>query len=92
MSYIELCKQSIITSDQLIQIASKDDIAECARLLAMNIAHYQSVYGKLDLNETLEIAYAATPSEAQVNLMTKGMETLIGVLSNIVQEDVQKSH
>ena len=31
-------------ADQLIEKSSKEDIAECAKLLALNIAHYQSKY------------------------------------------------
>ena len=72
-------------SDQLLRIASKDDIAECARLLALNIAHYQSVYGELDLDETLKIAYSDQTNDDQLLLMVKGLKTLIGVLGGIVQ-------
>ena len=34
-------------ADLLIEKVSKEDLAECARLLAMNVAHYQSKYGEL---------------------------------------------
>jgi len=34
-------------ADQLIEKVSKEDIAECARLMALNVAHYQSMYGEL---------------------------------------------
>ena len=34
-------------ADLLIEKVSKEDIAECASLLAMNLAHYQSKYGEL---------------------------------------------
>ena len=39
--------------DKLVQIADKDDLAECARLLAMNVAHYEMRYGALPLEEQL---------------------------------------
>lgn len=39
--------------DQLIEKASKEDIAETARLLAVNLAHYKMKYGELPLDETI---------------------------------------
>ena len=71
--------------DQRPKAAAKEDLAECARLLAINIAHYESVYGALPLDETLEMAYAEEPNQAQIDLMTRGMETMVGVLGGIVQ-------
>ena len=53
MSYLSMLKQYYKLADQLIEKVSKEDIAECARLLAMNVAHYQSKYGELPLDETL---------------------------------------
>jgi hypothetical protein len=32
-------------ADVLIEQASKEQLAECARLLALNLAHYQGLYG-----------------------------------------------
>ena len=44
-------------ADQLAAYATKEDLAECARLLAFNVAHYEAKYGQLPLDETLAIAY-----------------------------------
>lgn len=71
--------------DQLANLATKEDLAECARLLAINIAHYQSKYGHLPLDETLAIAYTDEPNQSQMDLMARGMETFVGVLGGIVQ-------
>lgn len=85
MPNMQLFKQYLQLSDQLINVATKDDLAECARLLAINIAHYESVHGALPLDETLEVAYAEKPNQAQIDLMSRGMETMVGVLGGIVQ-------
>ena len=61
---MQLFKQYLQLSDQLVKFASKEDLAECARLLAFNIAHYESVHGALPLDETLEMAYAIDNNEA----------------------------
>lgn len=85
MANVEFFKQTLQLSDQLINFATKENIAECARLLAINIAHYESVYGALPLDETLEMAYAEVPNQVQIDLLSRGMETMIGVLGGIVQ-------
>lgn len=85
MANMQLFKQYLQLSDQLINFASKEDLAECARLLAINIAHYESVHGALALDETLEMAYSEEPNQAQIDLMSRGMETMVGVLGGIVQ-------
>lgn len=72
-------------ADQLASAATKEDLAECARLLAINIAHYESVHGALPLDETLKMAYSDNPNQAQIDLITRGMETMVGVLGGIVQ-------
>lgn len=60
--------------------------------MAINIAHYECVHGALALDETLVMDYAEEPNQAQIDLMTRGMETLVGVLGGIVQgfEENQK--
>lgn len=79
-------------ADQLLAVSSKEDIAECARLLAINVAHYQSVYGDLTLDETLTAAYSDTPTQAHIDLMASGMETLIGILGGLSSETDQTPH
>lgn len=78
-------QQYLQLADQLASVATKEDLAECARLLAINIAHYESVYGALPLDETLQMVYSETPNQAQIDLMARGMETMVGVLGGIVQ-------
>ena len=92
MVNMQLFKQHLQLSDQLINFASKEDLAECARLLAINIAHYESVHGALPLEETLGMAYAEEPNQAQIDLMSRGMETMVGVLGGIVQGFEPKSN
>lgn len=85
MTNLSLFKQYLELADQLIMIASKEDLAECARLLAMNLAHYESKYGELPLDETLSMLNADAPNQDQADLMAKGMETLVGVLGGVIQ-------
>lgn len=79
-------------ADQLIEKVSKDDLAECARLLALNVAHFQNKYGELPLEESLAMIGMTKPNEAQLQLMTNGMEILVGVLGNVVSGIGQERH
>ncbi len=37
--------------DEMITESTKADLAECARLLALNVAHYRAKYGELPMEE-----------------------------------------
>jgi len=84
MSALSTFAQYNKLADQLIEKSSKEDVAEAARLLALNVAHYQSKYGELPLEETLGMIAMIEPNAAQLKLMGEGMEILVGVLGNVV--------
>lgn len=80
-------------AEQLIKIADKEQLEECARLLAMNVAHYEMKYGALLLDEVLATTQSGKPNDQQAELMAKGTETLVGMLGNVMQGfDKQVSH
>lgn len=45
MVNMQLFKKYLQLSDQLINLLTKEYLAESARLLAINIVHYESVHG-----------------------------------------------
>jgi hypothetical protein len=92
MSDFATFKQYYNLADQLIEKSSKDDIAETARLLAMSLAHYQSKYGALPLEETLAMIHMEKPNDDQIQLLSDAMEILVGVLGNIVMGVDQERH
>ena len=92
MSDLSTFQQYYKLADQLIEKVSKVELAECARLLAMNIAHYQSKYGELPLEETLAMLSVAKPNEEQVELITNAMEIFVGVLGSVVSGIDQEKH
>ena len=79
-------------ADLLIEKVSKEDLAECAQLLAMNLAHYKSKYGELPLDEKLALIGMHKPNEEQIQLMTDGMDIFVGVLGNVVAGIGQERH
>ena len=79
-------------ADVLIEQASKEQMAECARLLALNLAHYQSLYGEVPLSATLAILDAGEPNDEQVKLLAGGMEIMVGVLGNVLSGLGEEKH
>lgn len=79
-------------ADRLIEKVSKDDLAECARLMALSIAHYQQKYGELPLDETLAMLGIAQPNDEQIEILSSGMEIFVGVLGNVVAGIGQERH
>jgi len=71
-------------ADRLIADASKDDVAEAARLLALNVAHYQLKYGALPIDDFADMlrAHAIDPETAK--LLSAGMQNLVGVLGQVL--------
>ncbi|MDP3844034.1 MAG: hypothetical protein Q8Q81_15945 [Oxalobacteraceae bacterium] len=70
-------------ADLLIEQATKEQLAECARLLVLNLAHHQSLHGEIPLGETLALPDATAPNAAQSQLLTDGMINLVGMLGNV---------
>lgn len=70
-------------ADLLIEQATKEQLAECARLLALNLAHHQSLHGEIPLDATLAVLNVSAPTAAQAKLLTDGMVNLIGMLGNV---------
>lgn len=83
MSNISELHQYMALVDKLVQVADKDDLAECARLLAMNVAHYEMRYGALPLEEQLAVTNKLNDDHAE--LLTRGMETMAGVLGSVIR-------
>ncbi len=76
-------KQYYELGNILIEKASKEQLAECARLLALNLAHYQGKYGDLPMEGTLLLLDTTEPNDAQAKLLIDGMQNLVGVLGNV---------
>jgi len=85
MSDLTKLEQYMSLVDRLVQLADKEDLAECARLMAMNIAHYEMIYGELPLQDRLAMTYANDLNDQQNELVTKGMETMAGILGSVIQ-------
>jgi hypothetical protein len=85
-------KQYYLLADRLIEESSKEDLAECARVLALNVAHYQGKFGEIPLEETLAILDASEPNEEQAAILRGGMEIIVGLLGNVMSGLGEEKH
>lgn len=70
---------------ELMKLVTKEDVLEAARLLALNLAHYELKYGELPIEEVLAAISTEQPNDVQVELLNKGMQNLIGMIGNQIQ-------
>ena len=84
--------QAYELTDILINKATKDQLAECARLLALNLAHHQIKQGEIPVDQTLALLRSFERGEEHFNLLMEGMLNLIGVLVNVSGGVIQTKH
>ena len=70
-------------SEEMIADASKDDLAETARILAMQAAHYARKYGEAQLPDLASLLSATAVDDDSVGLLRDGTEALVGVLAMV---------
>ncbi len=92
MTDLSMYAQYIKLTDTLIAQATKGQIAECARLLAINVAHYQMTFGELPLEGTLAMLDTDKPNDDQVLMLTNGLECLVGVLGTVCSGLGEQKH
>lgn len=72
-------------SEELIADASKDNLAEVARMLALQAAQYARKYGELQLPDMVSLLTASSVDEESLGLLRDGTEALVGVLGLVVR-------
>ena len=67
----------------MIADASKEYLAEAARILAMQAAHYARKYGEAQLPDLAHLLSATAVDDESVGLLRDGTEALAGVLAMV---------
>jgi len=70
-------------SEEMIADATKDDLAEAARILAMQAAHYARKYGELQLPDLGHLLSATHVDDQNIGLLRDGTQALVGVLAMV---------
>ena len=73
-------------SDDMLSRAEREDLEECARILAVQCAHYRSKFGELALADTLDVLSSETMNDEQATWIGDGLERVVGVLGILEQE------
>ena len=81
--HMEKFKEYYKTLEQMIAESSKEDLAECARLLALNVAHYKSKYGELPLEEHQAMLETQEIDEDLAKLLASGMLEITMTLATV---------
>ena len=78
-------------ADQLIERATKEQLADVARLLALNIGWYQQRYGDVPQETLLKMVRAETLDDDTLALLSSGMQNLISALLEVtgLTDDLQ---
>ena len=92
MAEMSTFDQTYELADMLMEKATKEQLAECARLLALNLAHHQINHGEVPVDQTLALLRAFEPDEEHLDLLVDGMVNLIGVLLNVCGGSGQTKH
>ena len=85
-------KQYYLLADRLIEESSKEELAECARVLALNVAHYQARFGDIPLEDTLAILDETEPNDDQAAILRDGMEIIVGLLGHVMSGLGEEKH
>ena len=78
-------------SDRLIEDATKEEIAETARVLALHLAHYQTKYEPIPVQDSLKLMLTETIDDSQAAALADGFEVLIEVI-RAVATPVEGAH
>lgn len=74
-------------TDKMISEASKDALAETARILAIQVAHYQRKFGNLPLEDSIALLETKALSEDQAGWMADGLENLAIAIASVKDEE-----
>jgi hypothetical protein len=67
-------------SDQMIEQASKEEVADVARVLALYLAHYRAKRSEIPLKKSFELLLTESLSDKQAGEFADEFEVLIAVM------------
>ena len=73
--------------NRIISECSKEDVAEAARLLAMNLAHYQIKYGEMPLEDIDVMSEEYELDDLQIAILCTSAENMIATLTQAKEPD-----
>jgi hypothetical protein len=87
MSIFDEFKQYYSLCSKLLDELTKEQLAEVARMLALHVADYQARFGDTPRSDLLKLLGATEITEEQAKLLRDGMQTLVGYLALVLDDD-----
>ena len=81
---LELFKQYSDIADRLIEAANKDQLAECLRILALNVAHYKAKFGDIPKADICSPLESGQINDYTAVLLASSMDQICGVLGTVM--------
>ena len=78
--------------DELIEKATKGELADVARLLALNIGYYHEKYCDVPQEDLLGMVRAETLNDESKRLLLHGMQNLVSALAEVMGIDYEEAH
>ena len=73
-------------TDKMINEASKDALADAARMLAVQVGHYQRKFGNLPLEDSMVLLETKALGEDQAGWIADGLENLAIAIATVKDE------
>ena len=70
-------------ADELIATATKEQLADAARLLALNCGYYQTKFGDVPQDVLLRMVKAEAIDGETAPVLVSGMQTLVAALAEV---------
>ena len=80
-------KQYSELAEQLVAAATKEQLAECAKILALNVAHYKARFGEAPTDDLTSALRGGTLTDETAAILGDGMSGLVGVLGTVMGLD-----
>ena len=71
-------------AESILEAASKEQLTECARILALSLAHCQNKHGESLIADPATLLNVPSPDTDAATILTSGVQILVGVLANIM--------
>ncbi len=88
--YARLAK-AVVMADELLEECSKSTVAEAARILAADLAHYQRTYGRRPVDRAALLVNFSKLTEDQAEWMSESLENLLVALVTVHDSERRES-
>ncbi len=87
---LQEAKNLLDQTEQLLNLSHPEDLARCARLLALNVAIYKMRFGEIGEEDYLKLLQSDA-TDAQAEVFGQGLQELISTLMLVTGSDERRA-